>query len=231
MKMKNSVAALAIVLLGTSANVIADEPNRAARVLADTPGLVTLFDDDGGRVEVYRHGAASRQLTFHGGAVVREPLLEIDFLGDWSAPSASARRADLLRHAEQISASEAFQATAAYGIRTSGLLISSRDVTAAGKLNDLRIQAKIDAAMANGSMPNRDANVIHLIFLAPDLQSTLLDHVGLRDYHSYHSHFQTQDVNVRYVVVPYDADASRMSDAARASLLRAIINPDGDGWY
>jgi hypothetical protein len=231
MKMKTSVAAFALVLLGTSVIATAGEPNRAARVLAETPGLVTLFDDDGGRVEVFRHGAASRTLTFHGGAVIREPLVEIDFAGDWSAPAAAARKADLRQRVEQISASDAFQATAAYGVRTSGLLISSRDVSASGKVNDLRIQAKIDAGMANGSLPMRDENVIHLLFLAPDLPSTLGEHVAVRDYHSYHSHFQAQDVNVRYVVVPYDADASRMSDAARQSLLRAIANPDGDGWY
>ena len=51
------------------------------------------------------------------------------------------------------------------------------------------------------------------------------------DYASYHSHFHTQDVNVRYVVVPFDADAKAMSDAAAASLIRAIVNPDGDAWY
>src|SRR5260370_33032943 len=170
MKMRIAVAPFAIVLLGTSAKAPADEPNRAARVLADPPGLVTLFDDDGGRVEVYRHGAASRQLTFHGGAVVREPILEIDFLGDWTAPSASARKADLRQRTEQISASEAFQATAAYGIRTSGLLISSRNVAAEWKLNALRIQAKIDAGMATGSLSNCDANFTHLIFLVPDLE-------------------------------------------------------------
>ncbi len=229
--MKTSLAALAIVLLGTPVLVTAAEPNHADRILADTPGLVTLFDNDAGRVEVFRHGGTSRELTFHGGAIVREPLVEIDFLGDWSAPSASDRKTALRQRTEQISASEGFQGTAAYGIRTTGLLISARDVIATGKLNDLHIQAKIDAAMTSGSLPNRDANVIHLIFLAPALQSTLGDGVALRDYHSYHSHFHTQDVNVRYVVVPYDADASRMADAARASLLRAIINPDGDGWY
>jgi hypothetical protein len=231
MKMKTSIAALAIVLLGAPVIATAAEPNRADRILADTPGLVTLVDDDGGRVEVFRHGGASRELTFHGGAVVREPLVEMDFLGDWSAPSAAARKAELRQRIGQVSTSDGFQATAAYGIRTTGLLISSRDLASAGKLNDLRIQARIDAAMTNGSLPNRDENVIHLIFLAPELQSTLGDGVGLRDYHSYHSHFHTQDVNVRYVVVPYDADAARMSDAARASVLRAIINPDGDGWY
>jgi hypothetical protein len=231
MKMKRSLAAFALTLLVTPLMAAKDEPNRAARVLAETPGLITLGDDDGGRVEVFRHGAAARELTFHGGAVVKEPVVLMIFLGDWTAPSAVKRKAELQRQAGQISTSPSFQAISAYGVRTTGLLLSSRDIAASGSLNDLRVQAKLDAAMTDGSLPQRDENVIHLIFLAPGLQSVLSQSVGGRDYHSYHSHVQLQDVNVRYVVVPYDQDPGRMADAARQSFLRAVVNPDGDGWY
>ena len=120
MKMKRSLAAFALMLLVTPLMAGAEEPNRAARVLAETPGLITLSDDDGGRVEVFRHGGAARELTFHGGAVVKEPIVEMIFLGDWTAPSAAARKADLQRRVGQISTSDSFQATSAYGVRTSG---------------------------------------------------------------------------------------------------------------
>jgi hypothetical protein len=231
MKMKRLLAVFALMLLVTPLMAAKDEPNRAARVLAETPGLVTLPDDDGGRVEVFRHGGAARQLTFHGGAVVREPAVVMIFLGDWSAPSAAKRKAELQRQVGQISTSESFQSASVYGVRTTGLLLSSRDVAAGGTLNDLRIQAKIDAGMTDGSLPLRDENVIHLVFLAPALQSVLSSSAAGRDYHSYHSHVQLQDVNVRYVVVPYDHDLGRMAEAARVSFLRAVMNPDGDGWY
>jgi hypothetical protein len=42
---------------------------------------------------------------------------------------------------------------------------------------------------------------------------------------------QIDEVNVRYAVIPFDHDLNRISEAARQSLLSAIINPDGDGWY
>ncbi len=219
------------MLLATSLLAATDGPNRAARVLAETPGLRTLSDDDGGRVEAFTHGDATRELTFHGGAVVKEPVVEMIFLGDWTASSSATRKAALLRRVGQIGTSDAFQATSAYGVRTSGLLLSSRDVAASGTLNNLRIQAKIDAGLADGSLPLRDENVVHLILLAPGLQSVLGSSAGGRDYHSYHAHVQLQDINVRYVVVPYDQDLGRMADAARQSFLRAVVNPDGDGWY
>lgn len=229
--MKRSLAALALTLLVTPLMAAKDEPNRAARVLAETPGLITLSDDDGGRVEVFRHGGVARDLTFHGGTVVKEPVVEMIFLGDWTSPAAAARKAELQQRVGQISSSDSFQATSAYGVRTSGLLLSSRAIAASGTLNDLRIQAKIDAGLTDGSLPLRDENVIRLIFLAPGLQSVLGSSAPGRDYHSYHSHVQLQDINVRYVVVPYDQDLARMADAARQSFVRAVVNPDGDGWY
>ena len=61
--------------------------------------------------------------------------------------------------------------------------------------------------------------------------STFGEKTAGTDYASYHSHFHSHDVNVRYVVVPFHEDANVMNQAAAASLIRAIINPDGDGWY
>ncbi len=229
--MKKPLAALALTLLVTPLMAAKDQPNHAARVLADTPGLVTLADDDGGRVEVFRHGGASRELTFHGGAVIQDPMVEMIFLGDWTTPAAAARKAGLERQVARISSSESFQSVGAYGIRTSGLLLTSRTLPANGTLNDLRIQAKLDGGMTDGSLPGRDESLIRLIFLAPGLHSALRSSIPGRDYHSYHSHVQLQDVNVRYVVVPFDASADRMAEAATQSLLRAVVNPDGDGWY
>jgi len=116
-------------------------------------------------------------------------------------------------------------------VHTSGLLVSARDIAATGKLNDLHIHSRIDAAMTAGILPLRDDNAIHLIFLAPGLNFTLGNHAAGSDYHSYHSHVQINEVNVRYVVIPFDQDLKRISEATRESFLRAILNPDGDGWY
>ena len=69
----------------------ADEQPRHARILADKPGLATVFDDDGGKVEIFRHGEAGRTLEFHGGAVVHEPLVQLVFLGaQWRQPAPGA---------------------------------------------------------------------------------------------------------------------------------------------
>src|SRR5260370_21644333 len=98
MNMKRSLAAFALMLLVTPLMAATkDEPNRAARVLAETPGLTTLADDDGGRVEVFRHGAVARQLTFHGGAGGQEPGLPIVLPGALRTPFPPQRKTALHR--------------------------------------------------------------------------------------------------------------------------------------
>ncbi|GAC1397099.1 MAG: hypothetical protein NVSMB68_13530 [Thermoanaerobaculia bacterium] len=209
--MKTLATALTLTLLGTSAIAATASQDRAARVLAATPGLLTLGDDDGGRVEIFRHGQTSRTITDHGGAVIRDPRIQIVFLGDWSATAASTRKVELRQRVERISTSDSFQSASAHQVRTTGMLVEARDLEAAGTLNDLRIQSRIEAAMSAGTLPLRNANAVHLIFLAPGLHSTLGNHAAVSDYSAYHSHVQIDEVNVRYVVIPFDEDLDSSS--------------------
>jgi hypothetical protein len=204
----------------------------AGKILTEKPGLAVASDDDGGRVELYHRSHAARDLEFHGGPIVREPLVEVVFVGDsWSTPKLQSRAAALRAAVDHVSATDSFAGTRDCGMKATALPITTRHLAGTAKMNDLHMQGMIDKAMRAGSLPSRDENTIYLIFLAPDIDSTLGDRHPVTDYASYHSHFHTQDVNVRYVVVPFDTDAKLMSDAAAASLIRAIVNPDGDGWY
>ena len=219
-------------LIAASSMLAAPAAEREAKILAEKPGLVVASDDDGGRVELYHRSHAARELEFHGGPVVREPLVEVVFVGEsWLAPKLQSRAAALRAAVDHVSATDAFIGTRDRGVKATGLPITTRHLTGSAKMNDLHVQGMIDKAMHAGSLPSRDESTIYLIFLAPEIDSTLGDRHPVADYASYHSHFHTQDVNVRYVVVPYDADAKVMSDAAAASLIRAIVNPDGDAWY
>ena len=213
-----TVAALMTVTLAS-----ADEQPRHTRILADKPGLVTVFDNDGGKVEIFRHGEADRALEFHGGAVIHDPLVQLVFLGSrWHAPELAATKNALRSQLDRVALPD--------GIRPAAMA-GSVDIDAAGSMNDLRIQSALDRAMRDGALPMRDERVVYVVFVAPDVESTLGDHRPQRDYDSYHSHFNAHDVDVRYVVVPFSRDAAAMRTAAAKSVVRAIINPEGDGWY
>jgi hypothetical protein len=217
-----TVAALMAFTLAPT-KVSADEQPRHARILADKPGLSTVFDDDGGKVEIFRRGEADRALEFHGGAVVREPLVQLVFLGaEWRQPQLAATKDALRAQLERVAMPD--------GIRPAGF-VGAVDLEAPGSMNDLRIQSALDRAMRDGALPLRDERVIYVVFVAPGVESTLGEHRPQRDYDSYHSHFNSHDVDVRYVVVPFSRDGAAMRAAAAKSVVRAIINPDGDGWY
>lgn len=216
--MKNRISfALAAALLAMPA--FAQEEPKQPRILVEKPGLVTVFDDDGGRVETYRRGEANRSIEFHGGAVIHAPIIQLLFLGtQWND---AAKRA-LQQQIEKLAMPEKV---------SPAVIAGARVIAAPSSVNDLQIQSAIDRAMRDGALPLRDENVIYLIFLGADVKSTLGDHRPARDYDSYHSHFNAHDTNIRYVVVPFDESAAAMNAAAAKSVVRAVINPDGDGWY
>lgn len=197
------------------------------KILVEKPGLVTTLDNDGGRVELYARNHAARDLEFHGGAVVTEPLVELLFVGNWD----ESRPGVLRRALDHVNASDAFQSTHARGVKAAAFPITTRTLPGRPTMNDLDLQSLIDRAMENGSLPSRSDNTIYVLFLSPAISSTLGEKAAGADYASYHSHFHSHDVNVRYVVVPFHEDLGVMKDAAASSLIRAIINPDGDGWY
>jgi hypothetical protein len=208
---------------------LAQPPQRAPRILEDKPGLNVVLDDDGGRVETYRRTDAARELEFHGGPVIHEPLAHVVFLGDWSMQSKT--KSDLQRRVERLADSEQFRQTAAAGVRRPLALAGAHDLAAPKQMNDLRIQAALADALHDGKLALHEDSVVYVVFLAPGTDSTLGDREALRDFDSYHSHFHAEDTNVRYVVVPFSGDPAAMIDVAAKSLVRAIINPDGDGWY
>jgi hypothetical protein len=218
MTMKNSISfALAAALLAMPA--LSQEGPKQPRILVDKPGLSALTDDDDGRVEVYRRGESDRALEFHGGATIHQPIIQLVFLGtNWSDDAKRALQAKL----EKVTMPDNVQPA---------VIAGARQIEAPQSVNDLKIQSVIDRAMRDGVLPMRDDNAIYIIFLGSNMQSTLGDHKPAHDYDSYHSHFNAHDTNVRYVVVPFDENAAAMGTAAAKSTLRAVINPDGDGWY
>jgi hypothetical protein len=96
-------------------------------------------------------------------------------------------------------------------------------------VSDLEIQRRLDR-LVSGS--DREAPAVFVVFLAPGLRSTLAGQsISGRDFAAYHNHFHAAAGVVRYVVVPYEPDASRCQSAARLGLFEALINPEGTGWY
>src|SRR5205823_13147790 len=106
-----------------------------------------------------------RTLEFHGGAVMHEPLMQVVFLGArWPQPELAGLKRNLQSHLERLAMPEGIHPAAAVG---------ARDIDAPGTMNDLAIQAALDRAINDGALPLRDERVVVVVFLAPDVHSTL----------------------------------------------------------
>lgn len=202
---KTILMAIGTLVLAAPLCAQADHPHRATR---------TLTDNDDGQVEVWRRGDDIRMSA--GAPAIRQPLLHILFVGSGWQP---AMKEALTAHLRGTAMPD--------GVRPAAIA-GTNELAAPVALNDLHVQSLIDRAMRDGTLASRDENVVYVVFLAHGVQSTLGANRAADDYDSYHSHFQGHDMNVRYVVVPWNEDPALVSEAAAKSMLRAVVNPDGN---
>ena len=188
-------------------------------------------DNDGGRAQVFRGGDAIADVLFHGGTVIEQPRLRVIFAGGaWTA----SERNEVLAAARSLSSDPRFATLERYGIHTTGMPVEWRQISAEGAgrfersfeaANDLDMQRFLMTAVENGRIQHVDENVVTIVMVHPD--ATLA--VGTTtDWSSYHSLFHPTELGMAYAVVRSGAN---FREALFASVARAIINPDGSGWF
>lgn len=189
-------------------------------------------DDDGGRVQLYRGGAALDGILFHGGVVIEHPRLRLVFIGDhWS----DAAKEEITNVVRSINAAPEFDSLERYGVSTWGMPFEGRRVftpkiqlAGAGEMNDLDVQRVLAAAVENGEIQHTSSDVVTIVMLDPEIASTVGES---REWQSYHSLFHPTDVAMPYVVVRGGLAPDALREALAASLFRAVVNPAGDGWF
>jgi len=175
-------------------------------------------DDDGGRVHVYRGGDAVGEVLFHGGAVIEDPSLQFLFAG-----GEDGRTIEFQAHDERVRELDR------YGVRTFGFRTNSQRLPLhGGEINDLDVQRALLTEIEAGHIQHVDPNVIYVVMLDASTSASLGE---TRDWLSYHSMFHPTELPMRYVVVRGGLDLASQREAVRASISRALVNPDGDGWY
>ena len=200
-----------------------------------------VYDDDGGRVHVYRGGEALGNILHHGGVVIESPRLHVVFVGDhWS----DADRQSALKIVHSISDDSLFREVMRYGTNTpftvdgDRALGVRRDARAFGganeiasaqrELNDLDVQRLLDGAIRDGKLQQIDENAIQIVLMDRETSSI----VGTsKDWVSYHSLFHPTDLAMPYVVVRGGLQGDALRDAIYASVARTVVNPQGNGWY
>lgn len=228
------LATLTLILAGASsyAAVPTQSPAAPGAAVPEKAAKSSIvFDDDGGRTQIVpRREGEGREAKYHGGPVLAHGSVQAVFLGSaWRQPENREKEAVALK---ALQAPADASSLAKYKVKPwEASLPLVEDLTgdplSTSSLSDLEIQARLDA-LVNGPV---DPNAVYVVFLAPGLGSTLGAKRTEKDYVAFHNDYHAAGGLVRYVVVPYDADAARWTAGARAGLRQAVINPEGNGWY
>ena len=195
------------------------------------PASVAVNDDDW-RVEIVPPFALpSRELGYHGGAVVERPRAVLLFMGEgW----AGARVSEV--HSAFIADMPGLGSLTRYGVRAHPSVHVQRGTIWTpengfahhGGLTDLEIQAQLERIPSGPSAKD----TVYVLFLPESHSAFLGEKVGGADFLAYHNQFGSRHGGqLRYVVVPYRHDAGQLAQAAVRSFVQAVVNPDGTGWY
>ncbi|HEX3527522.1 MAG TPA: hypothetical protein VH988_10665 [Thermoanaerobaculia bacterium] len=228
---------LALTLAG-AANA-AEQPQAQAKpapaILEGAPKGTVAFDDDGGRAQMIpRQAVPGREATYHGGPVVSHATVQAVFLGSgWRDRANRAKESVAAESLKQGAGAETAALLGQHGVRAwepAGLALEdpAGDPLNGNRISDLEIQIRLDNMLGQGQV---DKDAVYVVFLAPDLQSSLGSRLSERDFAAYHNHVHSAGGVIHYVVVPYDSEPSHWLAAARQSLTQALINPEGNGWY
>jgi len=194
-----------------------------------------VIDDDGGRAFIVNSKLKSltqlRQLP--GGTALSAPQQYTIFLGSrWATPSLRAREAKLSNLLSSIQNQPDINKLNNLGINNLyGPTYNQEVLTSFGdeeKLSDIGIKTILAGLVGADSLPEAERPTIYVIFLQPNVRSTLGTLTGRKHYLAYHQFLNVGADRFHYVVVPYEPDLDTAKAIALRALVAAALNPKGE---
>lgn len=186
-------------------------------------------NDDGGRAFIIdrdlRPLSSFRALRK---GTISEPQQYSIFLGSgWSDPKLRDRETTLGSLLANVSDQSTIEALYALGIKNrfgSTINAEQRDA-GAGVFRDLDAQRLLVTMIDSGALPPPSGKAIYVVFLDSTLQSTLGSLTAGKHYVAYHSAFTASGMYIRYVVVPFESDATKGYEIALHAFVAAVTRP------
>lgn len=218
MLIKFKLILLFVVALAVAAHAQQSKP----RFVADDQPVP---NDDGGKAFIIERSMGP--LTALGATpkdTISEPQQYNIFAGSsWTEPTLRERETGLGSLLANVSDDATIQVLRALGIKNRfGPTINCEQTDiAAGVFRDLDAQRLLSNLIGSGEVEKPNASTIFVIFLDSSLQSTLGSLTSGKHYVAYYSAFSIAGARVRYVVVPFESDASKGSEIALRALVAA----------
>ena len=223
---------LIVSLLFAAGMARAQQPDDKATV---NDAVQAVMDDDGGRAFIVNSKLKSltqlRRLP--GAATLTAPQQYSIFLGSgWATPSLRARESKLSKLLSSIQNQPDVSKLNNLGINDLfGPTYSQEVLTPFSndeKLSDIGIKTIMTGLVEDGSLPKAAGPTVYVIFLQPDLRSTLGTLTGRKHYLAYHQFLNVGGERLHYVVVPFEPDLDTAKAIALRALVAAALNPTGE---
>lgn len=159
---------------------------------------------------------------------ISEPQQYSIFVGSaWSDPKLHDRETTLGSLLSNVSDESTIEALDRMGIKNRfGSTINVEQTDAgAGVFRDLDAQRLFVTMIDSGALPPPNGKTIYVVFLDPTLQSTLGSLTAGKHYVAYHNAFTASGMNIRYVVVPFESDATKGYEIALHAFVAAVTRP------
>src|SRR5437870_6996623 len=154
-----------------------------------------VMNDDRGRAFIIRRETPALSARGNHERVISEPQQYTIFVGsDWAKASLRAREPELANLLANVDDAAEIRVLDAVGVKNFfGATFSQErlDNLADRNLSDLELQALLAGMLKDGSLPRPNANTICIVFLAPELHSTLGTMIAGKHYVAYHSFFNS----------------------------------------
>jgi hypothetical protein len=228
--MRYSFLILSLLFLGGVAR--AQQPEASAPV---NEPVQAVIDDDGGRAFIIN--SKSKSLTElrrpTRAAVLAAPQQSTIFLGSrWSAPGLRARETKLNNLLSSIQNQLDISKLNSLGINNLFAPTDSQEVLTQfnndERLSDINIRTILAGLVDEGSLPQPERSTIYVIFLQPDVRSTLGTLTGRKHYLAYHQFLNIGGDRLHYVVVPFEPDLDTAKAIGLRALVAAALNSNGN---
>jgi len=192
----------------------------------------SVTNDDRGRAYIITGEVQPLPAPGNRDRVIVEPRQNSVFLGrGWEKASLRSREPELANLLAHISDQAELSALDDRGIKNFFAATSSQeksDLVAGDRtISDLEIQGVLAGMLKEGSLRRPDASTIYVVFLDPELRSTLGTMIAGKHYVAYHNFFNVAGMKIHYVVVPFEANQKAAYQIALRAFVAAALNPNG----
>jgi len=218
-----------LLIVAVSASVQAQQA-RHRDSSEDQPQSVT--SDDRGRAYIITGEVQPLPNPGNRDRVIVEPRQSSIFLGNgWEKATLRSREPELANLLAHISDQAELSALDDRGIKNFFAATSSQeksDLVAGDRtISDLEIQDVLTGMLKEGSLRRPDASTIYVVFLDPELRSTLGTMIAGKHYVAYHNFFNLAGMKIHYVVVPFEANQKAAYQIALRAFLAAALHSNG----